>query len=93
MLDYGTAAGQIGAAAQQLEALLTTVNQTTPQLAQLGQQTTADANRVVDHAFRRGLILILVLLIGSVVAGLTYRVLAKKLVGDGRKPIDPTETK
>ena len=89
VLDYGTAAGQIGAAARDLNALLTTVNQTTPQLAQLGQQTTADANRVVNHAFRRGLILILVLLIGSVVAGLTYRVLARKLARDGNNPSAP----
>jgi len=89
VLDYGTAAGQVGSAARDLSALLTTLNQSTPQLAQLGQQTTADANRVVDHAFRRGLILILVLLIGSVVAGLTYRVLASKLTGDGRKSSKP----
>jgi hypothetical protein len=33
--------------------------------------------------------LILVLLIGSVVAGLTYRILANKLIGDGRKPSKP----
>ncbi|MGA2788523.1 MAG: hypothetical protein ABSF60_13455 [Verrucomicrobiota bacterium] len=89
VLDYGQAAGQVGAAARDLNALLTTINQSTPQLAQLRQQTTADANRVVDHAFRRGLILILVLLIGSVVAGLTYRILASKLTGDGRKSSKP----
>jgi methyl-accepting chemotaxis protein len=85
VLDYGTAAGQIGAAAKDLNTLLTTLNQSTTQLAQLGQQTTADANRVVDHAFRRGLILILVLLTGSVVAGLAYRVLADKIKRDGSK--------
>ncbi len=89
VLDYGTAAGQVGAAARDLNALLSTMNQSTTQFAQLGQQTTADANRVVDHAFRRGLILILVLLIGSVVAGLTYRILANKLTGDGRKSSKP----
>ncbi|MGO8836234.1 MAG: hypothetical protein ACLQAH_04765 [Limisphaerales bacterium] len=89
VLDYGTAASQIGDAAKNLNALLATVNQSSPQLAQLGQQTTANANRVVDHAFRRGLILILILLIGSVVAGLTYRILASKLAGDGRKPARP----
>jgi hypothetical protein len=89
VLDYGTAAGQIGAAARDLNTLLTTLNQSTPQMAQLGQQTAADANRVVDHAFRRGLILILVLLAGSVVAALTYRILASKLTGDGRKSSRP----
>jgi methyl-accepting chemotaxis protein len=85
VLDYGTAAGQIGNAAKDLNTLLTTLNQSTTQLAQLGQQTTADANRVVDHAFRQGLILILVLLTGSVVAGLIYRILADKLKRDGSK--------
>jgi hypothetical protein len=89
VLDYGTAAGQIGVAAEKLNTLLTTLNQTTPQLAQLGQQTSADANRVVDHAFRMGLVLILVLLAGLVAAGLTYRWLANKLAGDGNKPPAP----
>ena len=86
VLDYGTAASQIGDTAKDLNALLTTINQSTPQLAQLGQQTTADANRVVDRAFQRGLVLILVFLAGSVVAGLIYRALANKLAGNGRKP-------
>lgn len=89
MLDYGTAASQIGAAANNLNALLATINQSVPQLAQLQQQTAADANRVVDHALRQGLILILVLLIGSVVAGLTYRFLANRMSRDGRKSSGP----
>jgi hypothetical protein len=89
VLDYGQAAAQIGGAARDLNALLTTVNQSTPQLAQLQQQAAAEANRVVDHAYRRGLILILVLLIGSVLAGLTYRFLARKLARDGNDPPSP----
>ncbi len=89
VLDYGTAASQVGDAAKNLTTLLTTVNQSTPQLAQLGQQTTADANRVVNHAFRLGLILIVALLVGSVLAGLTYRLLASKLSRDGSKPSGP----
>ena len=89
VLDYGTAAGQVGAAARDLNALLTRVNQSTPQLAQLGQQTTADANRVVNHAFWLGLVLILVFLGGGVLAGLTYRLLASKLTRDGNKSSGP----
>jgi hypothetical protein len=89
VLDYGQAAGQVATAARDLNTLLTTINQTTPQLAQLRQQTVTDANRVVDHAFRRGLIMIMVLLVGSVAAGLTYRLLANRLAGDGRKPSRP----
>ncbi len=86
VLDYGTAATQIGAAANNLNALLTSVNQSTPQLEKLGQQTKADAEEVVHHAFIYGLVLILVLLVGSVLAGLAYRALANKSTKDGRKP-------
>jgi methyl-accepting chemotaxis protein len=89
VLDYGQAAGQIGAAAKELNTLLTTMNQTTPQLAQLGGQTTANAERVVNHAFRLGLVLILALLAGSVAAGLTYRFLASRLARDGNNPPSP----
>lgn len=91
VLDYGTAASQVGAAANNLNALLTTINQGAPQLAQLRQQTAADAGRVVDHAFRLGLVLILALLIGSVLAGLAYRVLANKLNRAGHKSADPPD--
>ena len=91
VLDYGTAAGQVGVAARDLNGLLATVNQSAPQLAQIGQQTTLEVKQVVDHAFRRALILILALLIGSVVAGLTYRILAGKLAGEGGSP--PKEKK
>jgi methyl-accepting chemotaxis protein len=89
VLDYGQAATQIGGAARDLDALLTTVNQSTPQLAQLQQKTAAEANRVVDRAFHRGLVLILVLLAGSVLAGLTYRFLARKLARDGNHSPSP----
>ncbi len=85
VLDYGTAAAQIGTAATNLDALLASLNQTTPQLEKLGQQTSAEADRVVHHAFIYGLVLVLILLVGSVLAGLTYRILANKLIRDARK--------
>jgi hypothetical protein len=81
VLDYGTAASQIGAAATNLNALLASINQSTPQLEKLGQQTKAEADDVVRHAFFYGVMLVLILLAGSVLAGLVYRKLAK----DGRK--------
>jgi hypothetical protein len=80
VLDYGKSASQIGTAARELNELLTSLNQTTPKLAQIGQQTTADATRVVDYAFRRGLILVVVLLVGWVIAGVIRQVLANKAV-------------
>ncbi len=79
VLDYGKAATQIGAAANNLNALLASVNQSTPELARLSQQTVADAERVLQRAFRLGLALIAILLIGSVLAGLTYRIVANKV--------------
>jgi hypothetical protein len=85
VLDYGTAASQIGAAANNLDALLASVNQSTPQIEKLSQQTKADAEEVVRHAFWDGLVLVLILLAGSVVAGLAYRILANRLAQEKRK--------
>jgi hypothetical protein len=89
VLNYGTVAAQIGAAANNLNALLASVNQSTPQLEKLSQQTKADANDIVRQAFMYGLVLVLILLAGSVLAALAYRILANKLTKDGRKPDAP----
>ena len=91
VLDYGKAASQIGDTAKELNALLATVNQSAPQLAQLSQQTTENANRVVQRAFWLGLVLILVFLAGAVLAGLLYRALASKLTRNGGKPPEPSQ--
>ena len=88
VLDYGTAAVQVGVAADQLNALLNSVNQSVPQLEKLSQQTTANADNVVNHAFWLGVVLILILLAGSVMAGLVYRALANKM-NAGRKSSEP----
>jgi hypothetical protein len=89
VLDYGAAASQVGAAAKELDTLVNSANQTTPQLARLRQNATADANRMVLRAFWLGLALILILLAGSVLAGLVYRMLAAKLghPGAGSPPL------
>ena len=88
VLDYGTAAAQIGVAANNLNSLLATVNQSAPEIARLSQQTTADADRVVKHMFWLGVVLILILLAGAVVAGLAYRALANKMSA-GRQSSEP----
>jgi hypothetical protein len=85
VLDYGKASSQVGETARDLNTLLVTLNQSMPQLAQLGQQTTADADRVVQRAFWYGVALILIALTGSVFAGLCYRALAGRLARSGRK--------
>jgi hypothetical protein len=78
VLDYGTAAAQIGAAARDLNATLQTLNQSMPGVTRLGQQTTADADRLVLRMFWLSLVLIVVLLAGAVVAGLVYHRLKNK---------------
>jgi len=79
VLDYGTAAGQVGLAAKDLNQLLAGVNQTTPELARLSQQTTQDATNLVHRLFWLGLALVLILLAGSVLAALTYRYVVLRL--------------
>jgi hypothetical protein len=86
VLDYGTAATQVAGMAKEVNALLASVNQSTPQIVQLGEQATADAQRVVHRAFWLGVTLILILLVGSVLAALAYRVLAARLAPDARGP-------
>jgi uncharacterized phage infection (PIP) family protein YhgE len=86
--DYGTAAAQIGAAANNLNTLLTSVNQSAPEIARLSRQTTADADHLVQRMFWLGLVLIVILLAGAVVAGLVYRALANKMSA-GRKSAEP----
>ena len=85
VLNYGKAASQIGAAANNLNALLTTANQSLPQIDKVSARMTDNANAVVHHAFMQGLVLIIILLAGSVVAGLVYRILADKLVGRSKQ--------
>ena len=85
VLDYGTAAAQIGAAATQLETLLASVNQSVPRLENLSKQTKTNADAVVRLAIFYGVVLVFILLIGLMLAGLTYRFLLNKLAKVGRK--------
>jgi hypothetical protein len=62
-----------------LNVLITSANQSATQLVVLSEQASTRAERVVDRAFRLGLVLIVVLLGGSVLAALVYRALASKL--------------
>ncbi len=79
VMDYATTAREIGSAAKDLHALLVSADDSASRLAQLRQQTAADANAVVDHAFRRALTLVLVLVCGALLAGVLYRLVASRL--------------
>jgi hypothetical protein len=89
ILDYGQVAQQVGAMATNLNALVSSVSQNVPQVERLSQSATGDAQKVVDHAFHLGLVLIAVLLAGLVVAGLVYRLFAERLKRTGRLPSVP----
>jgi hypothetical protein len=79
VLDYGKAATQIGAMSRDLNVLIASANQSATQMVVLSEQATVKAERVVDHAFHLGILLVLLLLVGAVLAGLAYRALANKL--------------
>jgi len=86
ILDYGQVAQQVGTMAKDLNTLVSSVNQNVPQIERLSQTATSDAQKVVDHAFHLGLVLIAVLLGGLVVVGLVYRFFAEKMKRPGRPP-------
>jgi len=78
VLDYGVAAGQIGVAAKELNAAIVSLNQATPQLSKIGNEATANANRVVTRAFWLGLVLVLVLVSGLLIVAFVRRRPAEK---------------
>ncbi len=77
--EYGNAATQIAAMSMDLDRLLARADQSATQLTIVGQRVEVGAKRVVDQAFWRGVALIVLLLVGSVLAGLTYRFLSRRL--------------
>ncbi len=86
ILDYGQVAQQVGTMSKDINTLISSVNQSVPQLDRLSQRAAEDARKVVDRGFRLGLVLIVVLLGGAVAVGLTYRFLSEKLNRRGNPP-------
>ncbi len=80
VLEYGKSASEVGGMARDLTALLGSVDKSVPAIARASGEAGENLKRVVDHAFWRGLVLIATLLVGSVVAALAYRTLARRLV-------------
>ena len=78
-LDYGKAASQVGGMARDITALLASIDRTAPQLGVIGGRTASELKAVVDRAFWKGIVLVLILLVGSVFAALAYRALARRL--------------
>jgi methyl-accepting chemotaxis protein len=90
ILDYGQVADHVGSMAKEITTLVSTVNQSVPQVERISQNATGEAQKVVDRGFRLGLVLIAVLLVGAVLAGLVYRFFAEKLerAGHSRSATD-----
>jgi hypothetical protein len=86
VLDYGKTATDVGGMARDLSALLGSVDKSVPAIARASQEAGENLKGVVDHAFWRGLVLILTLLVGSVPAALTYKALARKLARGESSP-------
>jgi hypothetical protein len=85
ILDYGTAATQISAMATNVNNLLTTANNSLPQIEKISATMTDNANHVVHLAFMWALVLVFVFLAGLVVAGLIYRALTQKFFAGSSK--------
>jgi small ligand-binding sensory domain FIST len=88
VLDYGTAATKVGAMAKELNALLASLDQSLPQLTKVGQQASADAKDVVNHAFRLGVVLILVLGIVTILVVQVCRRLGRTALDTRQNPLD-----
>lgn len=90
ILEYAKTAGEIDILAKDLNTLVASLNQSTPGIQRLSQQTVADAQKIANHVFRLGLVLIAV----SVLAGLLYTFLSLKLrqrvAGGSRQEARPT---
>jgi tetrahydromethanopterin S-methyltransferase subunit B len=89
ILDYAKTADQIDNMAKDLNTLVSSVNQSAPKIQGLSRQAGADAQKLVDHGFWLGLVLIAVLLSGSVLAGLLYTFLAQQLKQPSARPPNP----
>ncbi|HMD28389.1 MAG TPA: hypothetical protein VKH13_07460 [Steroidobacteraceae bacterium] len=71
--EYTAAAAEITRAATQLQQLIAGIDQGSPALMQAAGQATLKLQDVVDHAYWRIVQLIILLLLGSLGAALTYR--------------------
>jgi hypothetical protein len=85
VLEYGTAARDIGAAARDLTILLSTLNSNTAQLSQMTSQAGAEAGRIVQRTAWTSLALIALLIAGFILANLLCRFIASRSFGEGTR--------
>jgi hypothetical protein len=77
--DYAATARELGAAAERVQALLAQVDSSSNEVERIAHAATQDLNRVIDHAFQRALILIVVLGLVAVLCALLYRYWSPRL--------------
>ena len=76
--DYGRAATDVGSAARDLNALLTSVDGSVPKLQSAADQLVQRGEQTIDHAFQRGMTLGLALIAAAAVAVLIVRWLSAR---------------
>jgi hypothetical protein len=77
--EYGAAAAEIAKAAQQLDTLTHSLEKTTPEINAVVEHTGLQGKELVDYAYRKAMWFLGLVLIGVLVAMLTYRWFASRL--------------
>jgi hypothetical protein len=72
--DYANAAREFAATARQLESLIAQLDSSAPQAGSLAQRTVADLRELVDFAFWRLVMVILILVTAVLAAAIAYRI-------------------
>jgi methyl-accepting chemotaxis protein len=77
--EYTATVRELGTAAERLQSLLAQLDTSSKGVEQITRAATQDMNRVIDHAFRRALLLIVVLGLVATVSALLYRYWSPRL--------------
>ena len=75
---------EIAKAAQQLDVLTHSLEQATPQINAAVERAGLQSKELVDYAFRRALVLLVLTLVGVLLAMLLYRWFALRRARDGQ---------
>jgi len=77
--EYTTSVRELGTAAERMQSLLVQLDTSSKGVEQITRAATQDLNRVIDHAFWRALLLILVLGVVATLSALLYRYWSPRL--------------
>ena len=86
--EYTEAAAEFGATAQQINTLVATLNETTPQLERLVERTGAQSRELVNYAFYRALWLLTLAVVGTILIIVVHRRLASR---DFKRPTSSSQ--